>query len=222
MNKILVWDFPTRAFHWMLVFAIAFSVYTGLDGGFNEMDYHMYSGFLILSLIIFRVAWGFLSHGNARFSRFVVSPKKILAYLHETKHYSGHNPLGALSVLSLLIILMVQTMTGLFANDDILVEGPLIHLVSDELSSQLTTIHHYSALCLGGLIALHLSAIVYHEIILKHKIVTPMITGRKSALQSAESGEIIQKEIVQHQQLLLALILFALSLTTVFTVVTYL
>jgi len=236
LDKILVWDFPTRAFHWILVFAIAFSVYTGLDGGFKEMDYHMYSGYLILSLIIFRIAWGFLSKGNARFSRFIVSPQKIIAYLRdtasnepknpETENYPGHNPLGGLSVLALLAILLLQATTGLFANDDIFVEGPLTHLVSEEISNLLTTIHHFSAMCLGGLIALHLSAIVCHEIILKHKIVMPMITGRKIINKGGEDGEenlkTKQNTIAQLPELFMALILIISAMSLVYAIVTYL
>jgi len=233
LTKILVWDFPTRAFHWLLVIAICFSVYTGLNGGFVEMDYHMYSGYFILSLVIFRVSWGVLSKGNARFTRFIAGPKELISYIesvrnNDPKNYPGHNPLGGLSVLSLLFILLVQTMTGLFSNDDILVEGPLVHLISDELSSLLTTLHHFSAICLGGLIALHLSAIIYHEIVLKHKIVIPMLTGRKSveaengAENKRESDTIARNETTQNQQLPLALILFILALSLVFILVTYL
>lgn len=237
MNKILVWDFPTRVFHWSLVSAISFSVYTGLNGGFKEMDYHMYSGYFILSLVIFRIAWGFLSTGNARFGRFITSPSTVISYARAVKNqkvdpYPGHNPLGGLSVLSILFILLVQTMTGLFANDDILVEGPLVHLVSEELSNQLTSIHHISIWFLGGLIILHLSAIVIHEVIFKHKLIIPMLSGKRSIENGSDekkspegrssSEERYQEKMTQRQQMLLALILITLSSTLVYAVVVYL
>lgn len=181
MKKAFVWDLPTRLFHWSLVILLGISFYTGLTGGFVEMDFHMYAGYAILALVLFRIIWGFIGSEHSRFIRFVRGPTGIAAYLRSLRTGSephiGHNPLGALSVIAMLIALLVQVCTGLFANDDILLEGPLAHLVTYETSRQLTAIHESNRWIVAGLIGLHLLAVIYYQIVRKHNIIQPMITG---------------------------------------------
>lgn len=181
MKKAFVWDLPTRLFHWSLVILLGISFYTGFTGGFVEMDYHMYSGYAILALVLFRILWGFVGSEHSRFARFLRGRAGIAAYLRSLRSGSephiGHNPLGALSVMAMLIALLVQVGTGLFANDDILLEGPLAHLVTYETSRQLTAIHETNRWIVVGLIALHLLAVTYYQVARKHNIIQPMITG---------------------------------------------
>ncbi|MEJ6591092.1 MAG: cytochrome b/b6 domain-containing protein [SAR86 cluster bacterium] len=187
MKRHFVWDLPTRVFHWTLVVLVGVSFTTGLMGGFNIMDYHMLSGYGILSLVIFRILWGVIGNDQARFSSFVKGPKTTIAYAKQLlkKHQqpsTGHNPLGALSVLAMLAVLLIQAGSGLFANDDILLEGPLVHLVSDRTSSQLTSIHETVPWIIAGLVILHLAALAYHVIIRGENLLLPMLTGwRQSA-----------------------------------------
>lgn len=205
-NKIRVWDIPVRLFHWSLVILVAISIYTGRNGGFEEMDYHMLSGYAILALVTFRIVWGFVGSHHARFLTFI-KPGEIIPYARglfgrtETPAV-GHNPLGALSVIAFLLVLLTQAVTGLFANDDLFLEGPLVHLVEDEFSDRMTTIHHYSSEVLYVLIGLHLLAILLYEFYKKQKLILPMITGRK--LLTAEHGE----DIGIVRELLSALVLF--------------
>lgn len=220
MKKTYIWDWPTRIFHWLLATVILFSFYSGLNGGLQEMEYHKISGFCALTLIVFRIMWGFVSRGNARFSKFLVSPKNILTYIKSGisgTQKDGHNPLGGMSVIAMLFIVLIQTGTGLFANDDIWIEGPLVHLVSEKVSSQLTSIHHISAWLVGGLIILHLVAIFVHTVFLKHKIVNAMITGYRGS----ESQKDELKEI-HPQQNLSAAMLLVIAATFVYTMVEYL
>lgn len=184
-DSVRVWDLPLRLFHWLLVILVSVSIYTGLSGGFKEMDYHMLSGYCILGLVIFRLAWGFFGSVHSRFSSFI-KPAEILPYLKslirgEHRPSIGHNPLGALSVLAMLLVLGIQATTGLFANDDIMLEGPLTHLVSDETSDELTGVHHLNAWLLFILIGLHILAIVFYEVVKKERLILPMITGKKSS-----------------------------------------
>ncbi len=178
-----IWDIPVRLFHWTLVGVVAFSIYTGLNGGFNEMDWHMTSGYCVLGLITFRIMWGFAGSTYSRFSSFI-KPTRVVPYatsLFAGDHqpHAGHNPLGALSVIAILLALLVQAGTGLFSNDDIMLEGPLFHLVSKDLSDQLTTIHHYNTWVIYGLIGLHVAAILFYEIVKRERLILAMITGRK-------------------------------------------
>ena len=124
MKKIIrVWDLPIRLFHWLLLIAIVLSFITVKIGG-NAMELHGRIGYCVLTLIIFRVCWGFVGSYHARFTNFIPSPTGLFNYLSgKTKAGLGHNPLGALSVLALLFSVGVQAVTGLFVNDDIAFEG---------------------------------------------------------------------------------------------------
>ena len=121
---IKVWDLPIRVFHWSLVITLCVSAYTGLTGGFTEMDIHMQSGMVALALVAFRIGWGVLGSHYARFTQFVRGPRAVLQSIRAPVDAPGH-PLGALSIIALLVSLLVQISTGLFANDDIFTEGPL-------------------------------------------------------------------------------------------------
>jgi cytochrome b len=182
MNKILVWDLPLRLFHWLLVLLVVVSVVSAQIGG-NAMQVHMRSGYAVLTLILFRVLWGFLGSTHARFASFVRGPVTVFAYLrgHGTSHYLGHNPAGAWSVVLMLAVLLAQAATGLFANDDISTEGPLARLVSKALSDRITGVHHLNANMLFALIGLHLSAIAFYFFRKRENLVKPMLTGLKES-----------------------------------------
>jgi cytochrome b len=175
----LVWDWPTRVFHWLLVLSIIVLFVTGKVGG-NWMEWHERTGLFVLGLILFRLIWGLVGGYHARFVNFVRGPKAILGYLRgEVDGGAGHNPLGALSVLALLTVVAFQAITGLFANDDILLEGPWAKLVSKDTSDFLTKLHHWSSDALLVLVGLHLAAIAYYWWVRKENLVLPMITGNK-------------------------------------------
>jgi cytochrome b len=180
MKKSFVWDLPVRLFHWSLVVLICISFYTGTVGGFREMDYHMLSGYAILALVLFRILWGFLGSQNARFKSFLKGPSATLDYMkNQEGPMVGHNPLGGLSIVAIILALIVQVSTGLFANDDILLEGPLVHLVSYDTSRELTEIHEINRWIVVGLVVLHLLAVSFYTFVKKDSLIKPMITGWK-------------------------------------------
>jgi len=184
--KLRVWDPPTRLFHWLLTALVAVNIYTGLVGGLDEMEIHFWSGYAILALVVFRVLWGLIGSRHSRFADFVAGPRPIITYvvnLARGRHIPtiGHNPLGALSVLLLLLALAVQAGTGLFASDDIFTEGPLANTVSDDMVNRLTSIHHSGATVLYVLIGLHVATVFAYLLFLKVNLIRPMITGRKDA-----------------------------------------
>jgi len=180
---VRIWDLPLRLFHWLLAGAIAICLYTGLDGGFEEMDWHQRSGYLVLGLVLFRLAWGFLGTHHARFANFLRGPGAVFAYARtlttrSAAHAPGHNPLAGWTITLTLAVIALQAGTGLFASDDLFIEGPLAHLAKGELSSTLNTIHGLGQWTAGGLVALHLLAILWHRFALGEHIIRPMITGR--------------------------------------------
>ncbi len=181
---IRIWDLPTRLFHWVLVLLVVFSVVSAKVGG-NWLDWHMRSGYCILALVLFRIMWGFAGSHHARFVNFVRPPSAIVAYLRGMRDGSavaqaGHNPLGALSVVAVLLVLLLQASTGLFANDSIASEGPLARLVSSGTSDLLTRVHKINQYVIFVLIGLHLAAIAYYYFARRENLVVPMFTGDKS------------------------------------------
>ncbi len=180
-GAVAVWDIPVRLFHWVLVLLIAFS---WLSRKMDWMTWHMYSGYAVLTLILFRILWGFVGSSTARFSDFIYGPRAVIAYVktlpsRTAAKFSGHNPLGGISVVLILLCVLVQAGTGMFANDDIINEGPLYKHVSKELSDWLTTIHKYNFNVLLTLIGAHIAAVLYYLFWKSENLTTAMFTGRK-------------------------------------------
>ncbi len=174
--KAYVWDLPTRLFHWTLVVLVVAAFVTVKIGG-NAMIWHGRLGLAIIGLLVFRIVWGFVGSTYARFTQFVRGPAALRAYLRGTWQGLGHNPLGALSVLALLGILVAQASTGLFANDDIAFEGYLAPLVSNASSNKITGIHHLLENGLLFLVALHIGSIIFYARVKKQNLMRPMFTG---------------------------------------------
>ena len=163
------------------------------------MDYHMLSGYGILTLVIFRVIWGFIGSTHSRFRSFI-NLSGLLPYIRQLVNKdqassTGHNPLGALSIVIMLFVL---------GTDDMFMEGPLVHLVGDATSDTLTTVHHFCAKALYGLIGLHLAAIIFHELYKKDRLVLPMISGYKKGLPTSADKPSFMRESVYASILLAA------------------
>ncbi|MGD9222032.1 MAG: cytochrome b/b6 domain-containing protein [Desulfobacteraceae bacterium] len=182
-RAVLVWDVPTRLFHWLLVILVTACVTTAKIGG-NWMTTHMLSGYLVLALLLFRVVWGVVGGHHARFAAFVYGPRTVLRYAArfarmDAPRYLGHNPLGAWSVVAMLVALALQVSTGLFASDDIFTQGPLYPLVSHDTSKMLTRIHNINAMVIAGLVAVHFSAVMFYLLVKGENLIKPMFTGLK-------------------------------------------
>jgi cytochrome b len=180
---VKVWDIPTRLFHWVLVVLVIISITTAKSGP-TAMDYHEWCGVTILILVLFRIAWGFIGGQASRFKAFVRGPLAVRHHVgslfrRDSAPHLGHNPLGGWSVILLLAALLIQAGSGLFANDDILTEGPLYDWVSKETSDWLTGIHHINKYILFALIAIHVGAIVFYLVYKKDNLIDPMISGVK-------------------------------------------
>lgn len=176
-----IWDVPTRAFHWTLAALVAWE-WASSHLGHGFMRYHMWGGYAVLTLILFRLSWGFVGSHTARFAQFLRSPRGTWEYVKSWRHGApdihGHNPLGGWAVIAFLLSLTVQVGTGLFATDDVLTAGPLNGLVGSRMADWLTTIHKWNFDVLLTLIAIHVSAVILHRVIAGHDLVRPMITGR--------------------------------------------
>ncbi len=219
MKKVRVWDLPLRLFHWALVLLLAVAFVTQQIGG-NAMEWHFRAGYAVLALLAFRTLWGLVGPRYARFSSFLYGPSTIVGYLRGTKlkYRLGHNPLGSLSVFALLAGSLVQALSGMFANDDIASEGPLVRYISKELSDQITVLHKDLFFwVLVALVVLHLLAIAWYALGKKRNLVKPMLTGDQEIGLDAEGVEAANDSWTMR---LLALGLLALCAGGVYYVVT--
>jgi len=187
----LVWDWPVRAFHWLLVVCVA-GAWATHYAGLEWFDWHRRLGYTTLVLVAFRIVWGFLGTRHSRFGSFLRGPRAVAGYVRSLKTGAattpGHNPLGALSVLAFLVVLLVQAATGLFANDEIANAGPFFGWVDTETSNRLTSIHHFNANILLALIALHLLAVAYYDAMRKAGLTRALLTGRKPGVDGIDGS----------------------------------
>ncbi len=210
----VVWDLPLRIFHWALAIAVSVCLYTGINGGFYEMDWHMISGYVVLGLLLFRLGWGIVGPRHARFTALIHGPVAIWQWIRpalrrEPLAVAGHNPLAGWFILITLLVLLLQAGTGLFATDDIFADGPLRHLApseflgmtQNEFLRMATRIHRRGELIILVLVGLHLFAILAHRVYLREHLVGAMITGRRKGAPE-EAG-------IDSQRILLGLVVAA-------------
>ncbi len=178
---VRVWDAPTRLFHWC---AAALVVALYLTWRLDAMRWHELAGYALLALLLFRLLWGILGSDSARFARFLASPRAALRHLRhffrrEPDAEVGHNAAGGWMVLAMLALLLGETLTGLFVDNDVANEGPLTEVVSAGFSNLMTDLHEILWDALLAAIALHLLAVLAYGVVKRHHLARAMITGRK-------------------------------------------
>ena len=182
MAKKLIWDLSVRIVHWALVVLIFGSWYTVEVAG--DMDTHMLIGQVILSLVLFRIVWGFVGTRYARFSSFWFKPREIVAsarslFSRAAPVYAGLNPVGGISVFLMLALALLQTTTGLFATDGDFYAGPLNDLISGAAGNGVTDYHELNFNILLLAICLHVVAVLYYLLFKRQNLIAPMIVGGK-------------------------------------------
>jgi len=213
-EKRLVWDLPLRLFHWLLVLSVASSWATA-EAGFDWTQIHMYLGYWTLGLLVFRILWGFVGPRHARFSDFLASPAQIWRYAKglragTTIQTVGHNPLGGLMVILMLLLLAFQIGTGLFATDDIVWTGPYNGAVSSAMAERLTALHHLNFNFILAAVALHIMAIAFYFLVKKQNLIGAMVHGKKPAAMVPEHEAITRSEILR------AIVVIAISAALVY------
>ena len=184
-----VWDLPVRVCHWTLVVSFLGAFITNRLG-VSYFKYHVFFGYAVLVAVAFRILWGVLGSRHALFRSFVRGPAETLRYSLELlrgnhRPYAGHNPLGALMVLALLVSLGVQAAAGLFGDDEIFNAGPLSGHVSRNLSLLLTSIHRRLFYGIAVAVLFHVLAVLLHSFVFKEKLIRAMVTGRKAVTDPA-------------------------------------
>jgi cytochrome b len=181
---IKVWDLPLRIFHWLLVVSF-FIAYLTED---ELLGIHVWAGYAVLGLLIFRIFWGFLGNDYARFSSFLCSPAKSYAYVKEaitikSKRYLGHNPAGAFMITLLIASLFMTVISGLivYAADQNL--GPLAGLVGTRHEKLWEEIHEITANFTMLLVIVHVLGVAFESFIHNENLVKSMWNGYKKSDQ---------------------------------------
>ena len=181
MQKIVVWDVPTRLFHWLTVMLVAAAYATWR---LNWMDWHAYAGYALLALVVFRLLCGFFGSETARFAHFLAAPRGAACHLfqllrREPDRQVGHNPAGGWMVLLLLALLIAETLTGIYNDNDIADVGPFTELTPAPVANFITTLHDVFWQALLVAVTLHVLAVLLYWAAKRQNLLLPMITGCK-------------------------------------------
>ena len=171
-ERILVWDLPTRLFHWLLAGTFAGAWLTADSE--RWIDVHTTLGYTFAGLIAFRLLWGFIGTHYARFASFVTGPGAVLRYLKSMvwltpEHHVGHNPAGGWAVLALLGLGAVTALSG-------------YAVYADYGGHWLEELHEGAASAMLALVFVHIGAVVLSSVIHQENLVKAMLTGFKHGL----------------------------------------
>ncbi len=187
-----IWDLPLRLFHISLILLIIGSI---LSAKLNMLDIHQYFGVALLGLVFFRILWGFFGTYYSTFKSFNLSIVDALSQFTKTNNIKSiRTPIGCYSTLLFIIVLLLISVSGLFSSDDILYDGPLSFLTPNH-TSDWTYIHNILHYILFILIGIHISAILYYQIVKKMKIIQRVLDGY-SRIQIMNIVSINEKPLV--------------------------
>jgi cytochrome b len=215
-RPVLVWDVPTRIFHWLVVVLVAAAYATSK---LNWMDWHVRIGETLLALVLFRLLWGFFGSETARFHTFLSAPAAAWRHLRHVFHREadlqvGHNSAGGWMVVLLLALLLGETLSGLFVNNDVADDGPLTQWVPAAIANAITALHTILWDALLVAVVLHVLAIAVYAVAKGHNLLRPMVTGRKHLPERIRAP--------RQASVMLALLLLVVSATAVTLLATYL
>jgi len=185
LHRVKIWDPVTRLWHWVLAIVVVLGWSLGKFMSFSTIQWHFYCGYTIIGLLIFRYLWGFVGPTSVRYRALIPTPAQTIAYLRDIgsrrpSGTPGHNPLGSLSVIAMILLLTAQASSGLFiASDDFSESGPLAYLVSDAVGDRLIWWHKLLSKIILAIVGLHIAAIFYYLLWKKENLIKPMITGWK-------------------------------------------
>jgi cytochrome b len=185
--RVRVWDLPTRLFHWCLVGLVSFALVTGLFAPKWWVGPHMYAGYGIAGLLIFRAVWAFYGSEYSRLASFAYAPRQVISHMRgllklRSAHYFGHNPSGAMMIFALIGLLGLLVTTGFLVQGGLEKQGPLASFLPYGVGLYARHIHKFLALLLLCLIGLHLAGVLVGSRLLKEPLIGPMITGWKPGL----------------------------------------
>ena len=185
INQIKVWDLSVRVFHWSLASAFFIAYLTEDD----FLDLHVFAGYTIAGLIVYRLFWGLIGTRHARFSDFVRPPREVFAYLKDMatfhpKRYIGHNPAGGAMVVALLVSLLITVLTGLSVYGAKEMAGPLADLFANApnfVGNVVEELHEFFANFTLFLVGFHVVGVILAGLQHGENLVRSMLNGKKKA-----------------------------------------
>lgn len=184
MKDVVVWDLYIRVNHWLMVILFSGLILTG-KAEEDYVQWHFYMGYLLSALLLVRLLYGLFGSKAARFISFLKGPVTLYRYTRglftgTSSHYLGHNPLGALMVVALLLLSLLQVGSGFVSSDDVFWYGPMYEWVSDDLQEGLADWHRILPDILLALVACHIFAVVVHELAFRERLIKAMLKGKKA------------------------------------------
>lgn len=169
-QRILVWDVPTRVFHWLLV--LSFSIAFLTADSERTRDTHVTVGYILLSLLAFRLLWGFIGTRYARFGSFLFGPGEVIAYVksllkRKPAHYAGHNPAGSVAIWLLLALGFASGVSGVLVYQEL--GGDVLEELHGAFSSSMLAV-----------VAIHILGVLVSSVMHRENLVRAMVTGYKS------------------------------------------
>lgn len=191
--QVLVWDLPTRLFHWLLAGAFAVAWYTNADNRY--LGAHVYAGYLFLGLILFRLLWGIWGTYHARFRSFAYDWSSVAAYLRalwtgKAERYLGHNPAGSWAIFLMLGLGLTMSVVGVLMLGGIEAEGPAAALVPFAHGEKLALVHEVLGWAMLTLVGTHLAGVAVESLFHRENLVHAMITGHKEVETGAAAAPV--------------------------------
>jgi cytochrome b len=178
MKRVLIWDLPTRLFHWLLSsgFIVAATISLLLGDDSPLFPYHAIIGLIIALMVCLRVIWGVVGTRYARFGTFVFGPGAVMEYMKSTivgggKRYVGHNPGSAVAIFALLALVLAMAITGVMLGQG---------------NESVKDLHEILAWVAVGCVVVHVLGVAFHTLRHRENIVASMIHGKKDAEPSDE------------------------------------
>ncbi len=193
--RVLVWDLPTRVFHWLL--ALSFVGAFATADSERLRDVHVILGYTMLGLVAFRLLWGVIGTRYARFRSFAFGPRSVIAYLkslftRDPQHHTGHNPAGSWAILALLALTVLAGATGYATYNDI---G----------GGWLEDMHEATASALLAVVLVHVAGVLVSSFLHRENLVRSMVSGYKAG---KPTGGIRHKHRIVGVLMLLAVVGF--------------
>ncbi len=181
--QLRVWDLPTRSFHWSL--AVVFTAAMVTAGSDRWLDLHIFAGYALVALLVFRLLWGFVGGHYARFRSFTFGPRVVAAYLRALRndrppHYVGHNPAGAWAIFLMLALLTAIGLSGIAVQGAEEQQGLIAGWASIGTGVGLHELHEVLAWTMVGLVAVHVGGVAVESWLHRENLVGAMVHGRKA------------------------------------------
>ena len=184
IDKVRVWDPLIRIFHWTLVAAFTVAYFTDDE---DLLLPHVWAGYVVIGLLVFRFVWGFVGSAHARFSDFIFAPSVVMSFLWDTlqgqaKRYLGHNPAGGWMIILMLVTLTLVSITGLVLYGADEHAGPLAGLMAgagENVEEVFEGLHEFFANLTLFLVLIHVAGVTMESILHKENLVKAMVSGYK-------------------------------------------